>query len=93
MSNRPKALLIDKCNTLPAGRKGRLVRSKKGEKGVKWESRNASGVSAAATLETINVHERSLFLDGTKLVAVISEAASAGISLHADKCAAIKFYV
>ena len=57
-----------------------------GEKmGVKWEARNASGVGAGATLEMINVHERGLFLDGVKLVAVISEAASAGISLHADK--------
>ena len=55
--------------------------------GVRWEARNASGCEAGATLDTINVHERTLFLDGTKLIAVISEAASAGISLHADKCA------
>lgn len=56
--------------------------------GVRWEARNASGCETSATLDMINVHERTLFLAGTKLIAVISEAASAGISLHADKCAA-----
>jgi C-terminal domain on Strawberry notch homologue len=58
--------------------------------GVRWEARNTSGCEAGATLDTINVHERTLFLDGTKLIAVISEAASAGISLHADKCVDIR---
>ena len=77
----------DRCVELPlwpAGRKGRLVRQRVGP-GVKWEARNASGMAAAATLENINVHERELFLSGRKLIAVISEAASAGISLHADR--------
>ena len=65
------------------GRKGRLVRNANG--GVKYEPRNASGVAPGSTLELINVHEKDLFLKGVKLIAVISEAASAGISLHADR--------
>ena len=67
------------------GRKARLVRQQGVAAGVKWEPRNASGVAATATLDLINVHERQMFLNLEKRVAIISEAASAGISLHADR--------
>ena len=92
LPNNPLDELIDRLGG-PArvaemtGRKGRLVRRKDGEAGVKWEARNASGVDKGSSLEMINILERKMFLSGEKLVAVISEAASAGISLHADRSA------
>ncbi|PRW58205.1 strawberry notch-like [Chlorella sorokiniana] len=90
LPNNPLDSLIDQLGgptqvAEMTGRKGRLVRSGEGGAGVVYEARNASGVEAGSTLEMINVHERELFLSGQKLVAIISEAASAGISLHADR--------
>ncbi len=37
------------------------------------------------TASVLDLLQRELFLAGKKLIAVISEAASAGISLHADR--------
>ena len=90
LPNNPLDELIDRLGGPSAvaemtGRKGRLVRRRDGEAGVKWEARNASGVDKGSSLEMINILERKMFLGGEKLVAVISEAASAGISLHADR--------
>lgn len=62
------------------GRKGRLVKTAEGT--VKYEARNATN---AASMEMQNMHEKAEFMDGKKFVAIISEAASQGISLQADK--------
>ena len=64
------------------GRKGRLVRDAATGK-VHFENRNAG--LAGTSLEMVNIRERDLFNAGNKCVAVISEAASSGISLHADR--------
>jgi hypothetical protein len=72
------------------GRKGRLV----------WDDNSGQAVYRARVadlshtpniskvcervLTNLNIQEKNAFLDGHKLVAIISEAASTGISLHAD---------
>ena len=53
------------------GRKGRIVRNRRGVKC--FQLRNLS-----------NIEERKLFMNRDKRIAIISEAASSGISLHAD---------
>ncbi|KHN35773.1 Protein strawberry notch like 1 [Glycine soja] len=55
------------------GRRGMLVRAATG-KGVTYQARNTKDV----TMEMVNMHERQLFMDGKKFVAIISEAGSAG---------------
>ncbi|CAH2067889.1 unnamed protein product [Thlaspi arvense] len=62
------------------GRRGMLVRASNG-KGVTYQARNTKDI----TMEMVNMHEKQLFMDGKKFVAIISEAGSAGVSLQADR--------
>lgn len=54
------------------GRKGRVVTDESGS--VNYESRTAND----APLEILNLTEKKRFMNGEKLVAIISEAASSG---------------
>ena len=77
------------------GRRGRLVADHHGSVtishhhqqhgGVRYEVR---GADEDMPLEVLNIVEKQRFMDGTKLIAIISEAASVGISLQADRRAA-----
>eukprot|EP00752_Nemacystus_decipiens_P009068 g8096.t1 len=60
------------------GRRGRLVRSGSGGGGrLKYELRPENEETS------LNIRERELFMSGKKKVAIISDAASTGVSLHA----------
>ena len=60
------------------GRRGRLVKESKNS--WKYELR-----ASDSEIDSINVRENQLFNDGKKLVAIVSDAASTGISLHASR--------
>ncbi|KAI8568822.1 hypothetical protein RHMOL_Rhmol02G0230100 [Rhododendron molle] len=69
------------CNVAEiTGRRGMLVRTSDG-KGVTYLPRNTKEVP----MDMVNMNEKQLFMDGKKLVAIISEAGSAGVSLQADR--------
>uniref|UniRef100_A0A5K3FI44 Helicase_C_4 domain-containing protein n=2 Tax=Mesocestoides corti TaxID=53468 RepID=A0A5K3FI44_MESCO len=61
------------------GRRGRVVTDDSGR--VLYESRREGDVA----MEVINLAEKQRFMDGEKLIAIVSEAASSGISLQADR--------
>jgi len=63
-----------------SGRKKRLVRVN----GARFEYVNRAVASCEDT-DRVNVSEQRAFQNGSKRVALITEAASAGISLHADR--------
>jgi len=65
------------------GRRGRVVKTDKQPK-PHYEARECDSNS----VDSLNVQERNSFMNGTKKVAIISDAASTGISLHADLRAA-----
>lgn len=65
------------------GRRGRVVKTDKQPK-AHYEARECDSNS----VDSLNVQERNSFMNGTKKVAIISDAASTGISLHADLRAA-----
>ena len=60
------------------GRRGRLVRNRAGK--IVYEVR---GQADGDSIENLNIKETKRFNAGSKLVAIISDAASTGISLHA----------
>jgi hypothetical protein len=67
------------------GRKRRLIRDPKSGK-IVYKKRAPEGVA----MDRVNVHEMNQFQGGKKRVAIISDAASMGISLHASNRAANK---
>lgn len=65
------------------GRRGRVVKTEK-QPQPHYEARE----SDSSYVDSLNIQERNSFMNGTKKVAIISDAASTGISLHADLRAA-----
>ena len=61
------------------GRKGRVVQTDDGQ--ITYESRSEHDVP----LEVLNIKEKERFMAGEKDIAIISEAASSGISLQSDR--------
>ena len=62
------------------GRRGRVVRCEDGTMAYKKRNEGEN-----VNLDLINIQEKDHFMNGEKFVAIISEAASSGISLHADR--------
>ena len=65
------------------GRRGRIVTMADGT--IQYQLRTEADVS----LELLNITEKQRFMDGEKDIAIISEAASSGISLQSDRRAKV----
>ena len=68
------------------GRRGRIVTMIDGS--VQYQLRTEPDVSP----ELLNIKEKQRFMDGEKDVAIISEAASSGISLQSDRRAKVPYF-
>ncbi|XP_057302346.1 uncharacterized protein LOC130636592 isoform X2 [Hydractinia symbiolongicarpus] len=84
LPNSPLDELIDElggpnCVAEMTGRRGFVGRYSKKDKPSYYLRGGASN-----NVDSISVQERNAFMNGEKLVAIISDAASTGISLHAD---------
>ncbi|GLC46848.1 hypothetical protein PLESTB_001541000 [Pleodorina starrii] len=64
------------------GRKGRLEEDADGK--VRYQDRS---LQLGEVRKRVNLSERKAFMDGKKNIAIISDAASTGVSLHANKTA------
>lgn len=73
------------CVAEMTGRKARICRDTSGDKvGALRYTPRVMSESSATELDSLNVREKAAFMAEKKLVAIISDAASTGISLHAS---------